>query len=154
MTVAHVRPRGPVPDAALLAAIVDGGFDAVLAKDLEGRILSWNPAAEALYGWTAAEIVGRSVEVLVPERGRVEIAGVLAAIRRGEHVAPLNTTRVTKDGTALQEGDEGCVECWIAGEPWVRCSSANEVRMTFIKASTLAIATGSTARGSFCAVRF
>jgi diguanylate cyclase (GGDEF)-like protein/PAS domain S-box-containing protein len=101
MTVAHVRPRGPVPDAALLAAIVDGGFDAVLAKDLEGRILSWNPAAEALYGWTAAEIVGRSVEVLVPERGRVEIAGVLAAIRRGEHVPPFNTTRVTKDGREI-----------------------------------------------------
>src|SRR5687768_9862069 len=56
----------PGDSAAFLAAIVDSAEDAILAKDLDGKILYWNAAAERMYGYTAGEAVGQSVSMLVP----------------------------------------------------------------------------------------
>jgi diguanylate cyclase (GGDEF)-like protein/PAS domain S-box-containing protein len=84
-----------------LAALVDCSEDAIVAKSLDGEIESWNRAAEELFGFTAAEMVGRPHATLVPADGQDEHAGMLAQIRRGERVEPKETVRLTKDGRRL-----------------------------------------------------
>jgi two-component system, chemotaxis family, CheB/CheR fusion protein len=81
-----------------LAAIVESSADAIFNKDLDGTIRTWNRGAEGLYGYGRDEILGRSVEVLVPEDRRDEWAGVMAVMARGEHVEQLETERLRKDG--------------------------------------------------------
>jgi PAS domain S-box-containing protein len=86
---------------ARLAAIVDSSFDAILSKDLDGTLTSWNRAAERLYGYLAAEAVGRHISLIVPPDRQAELDGILARIGRGERVEPFETVRVHKDGTRL-----------------------------------------------------
>ncbi len=86
---------------ARLSAIVESSDDAILSKDLDGTILTWNGGAERLYGWSAEEIVGRSVRTLVPPGQEEEITGYLEAIRRGESVDHRETVRVRKDGSPI-----------------------------------------------------
>jgi PAS domain S-box-containing protein len=85
-------------DRARLAAIVDTSDDAIVSKSLEGVIRSWNHGAERIFGWTAAEAVGRHITLIIPEERRAEEDDVLARIRRGEMVDHFETVRVTKDG--------------------------------------------------------
>jgi PAS domain S-box-containing protein len=92
-----VRPAGPEA-AAHLAAIVESSNDAILSLDLDGRVLSWNPGAERLYGYGAAEMLGRSLTILVPPERSDEFAQNLAAVRRGEAVSHYDTVRLRKDG--------------------------------------------------------
>ncbi len=84
--------------ALRLAAIVDSSDDAIISKDLDGRVQGWNPAAERIFGYTAAEMVGQSVFRLIPPELHAEEHEILARIRRGEHVAHYETTRLRKDG--------------------------------------------------------
>ena len=84
--------------AALLAAIVRSSDDAIIGKTLDGVITSWNAGAERLYGYTAAEVVGRPIAVLVPPERRNEVPAILARLRRGERVEHYETVRVRKDG--------------------------------------------------------
>jgi diguanylate cyclase (GGDEF)-like protein/PAS domain S-box-containing protein len=84
-----------------LAAIVESSDDAIISKDLDGLITSWNGGAERLFGYTAAEILGRSILVLIPEDRREEEALILASIRRGESVEHFETERVTREGRRL-----------------------------------------------------
>jgi PAS domain S-box-containing protein len=70
----------------------------ILSKTLDGIITSWNPAAERIFGWTAAEAVGRHITLIIPEDRRAEEDDVLARIRRGERVDHFETVRRTKDG--------------------------------------------------------
>jgi len=81
-----------------LAAIVDSSDDVIVSKTLNGIITSWNPAAERLFGWTAAEAIGRHITLIVPEDRRAEEDDVLAHIRQGERVDHFETVRRTKDG--------------------------------------------------------
>src|SRR2546421_5706798 len=103
MTDARFRPTPPAAGpgladaAARLAAIVDSSNDGIVSKTLDGIITSWNPAAERLFGWTAAEAVGRPITLIIPEDRRAEEDDVLARIRRGERVEHFDTVRVTKD---------------------------------------------------------
>jgi PAS domain S-box-containing protein len=83
---------------ALLGAILDSVDDAILTKDLEGRVEYWNPAAERMYGYSAAEMVGRSVSVLSSPGDGDEMPGILARIGRGERIDHYETTRKAKDG--------------------------------------------------------
>jgi two-component system, cell cycle sensor histidine kinase and response regulator CckA len=83
---------------ARLASIVDSSEDAILSKDLQGTITSWNKGAERIYGYTAAEIVGKAVSVLTPSDRPDEVPAILAKIARGESVEHYQTVRVTKDG--------------------------------------------------------
>jgi PAS domain S-box-containing protein len=82
---------------AHMAEVVKGTQDAVLSKDLDGMLTSWNPAAERLYGYTAEEAVGRHVSLIVPESLEDEIDEILARVRRGERLETYVTQRCHKD---------------------------------------------------------
>ncbi len=103
MSEARPRPTPPAAgpgladDSARLAAIVESSADVIVSKTLDGIITSWNPAAERMFGWTAAEAVGRSITLIIPEEQRAEEDAVLARVRRGERVEQFDTVRVTKD---------------------------------------------------------
>ena len=88
-------------DLERLASIVESSEDAIIGKSLEGRILSWNPAAERMYGYTAAEAIGRHISMLAPADRNEEISEILEKLRRDESVRHFETTRVTKDGRTL-----------------------------------------------------
>jgi PAS domain S-box-containing protein len=83
---------------AYLAAIVESSDDAIVSKDLQGTIRSFNAAAERLFGYRAAEVIGRSVTVLIPAERRDEEARILARIRAGERLEHFETVRQTKAG--------------------------------------------------------
>jgi PAS domain S-box-containing protein len=84
-----------------LALIVDSSHDAIIGKNLDGIITSWNNAAERIYGYTAEEVIGRTIAVLAPADRKDEIAGILQDIREGRPVEHFETIRVTKDGKHL-----------------------------------------------------
>jgi PAS domain S-box-containing protein len=84
-----------------LAAIVQSSEDAIISQDLEGRITSWNPAAERLYGYRAEEIVGSPVSVLLPPENDEELPQILERIKRGEQIEHYETIRRHKDGRLL-----------------------------------------------------
>lgn len=84
-----------------LAAIVTSSEDAIIAKTLDAVITSWNAAAERMYGYTAAEAVGRPIAMLVPPDRPDELPAIMARLRRGERIAHYETERVRKDGTHL-----------------------------------------------------
>jgi PAS domain S-box-containing protein len=86
---------------AYLAAIVDSSEDAVIGKTLDGIITSWNAGAQRMYGYTAAEVCGRSITLLMPPESPEEIASILTRIRRGEYIAPYETVRMRKDGSRI-----------------------------------------------------
>ena len=88
--------------AAQLAAIIQSSHDAVIGKTLDQVITSWNPGAERLYGYTAAEVTGRHIEVLIPAGDREREAAVVAAVARGERVDQYQARRLRKDGTTVE----------------------------------------------------
>jgi PAS domain S-box-containing protein len=88
-------------DVATLASIVQTTNDAIYGKDLDGVILSWNAAAQRLFGYRADEIVGQPVGLLVPPELHAEEAEIMAQIRRGQQVNIRETRRRRKDGTVL-----------------------------------------------------
>ncbi|MBI5817629.1 MAG: PAS domain S-box protein, partial [Verrucomicrobia bacterium] len=85
-------------EAARLAAIVQSTDDAIIGKTLEGAITSWNTGAEKIYGYTASEVVGRSIALLVPPGREDELPQILAQIKEGQHVEHYETMRRRKDG--------------------------------------------------------
>jgi PAS domain S-box-containing protein len=84
-----------------LAAIVESSDDAILSKRLDGTILTWNAAAERLFGYRAEDIVGTSISQLVPPERIEEEAGIIARLRRGEACEHIETLRVAKDGRRI-----------------------------------------------------
>jgi PAS domain S-box-containing protein len=84
--------------ARFLASIVESSDDAIIAKDLNGVITSWNQGAERIFGYTSAEAVGRPVAMLSPADRVDEMPAILARIRRGERVEHFDTVRRTKNG--------------------------------------------------------
>lgn len=84
-----------------LAAIVESADDAIIGETLDGTIVSWNGAAERLYGYSAEMVLGMPMSMLVPADRENETAAVMQRIRRGEHVDHLDTVRVGIDGQRL-----------------------------------------------------
>jgi PAS domain S-box-containing protein len=87
--------------AAQLAAIVETSDDAIVSKDLNGIIASWNNGAERLFGYTAAEVIGKPVTILIPLERADEESYILERIRRGERVDHYETVRRRKDGSEV-----------------------------------------------------
>lgn len=84
-----------------LAALVESSADAIFGKNLSNIIVSWNPAAEHLFGYSAEEIIGRSSDVLVPGERIGETAEVMESVLRGEIVSEMESARLRKDGSAI-----------------------------------------------------
>ncbi len=82
-----------------LAAIVESSDDAIIGKNLESIVTSWNRGAERLFGYTAAEAIGRPIMIIIPSERVEEEAFVMARIRAGVRVEPFETVRRRKDGT-------------------------------------------------------
>ena len=84
-----------------LAAIVESSADAIVSKTLEGRILTWNAGAEQVYGYPAAEAVGRPMAMLLPADRPDEETGILERIRQGQPVEHFETVRRRKNGDLI-----------------------------------------------------
>lgn len=87
---------------ARLAAIIDSSFDAIIGKDLNSVITSWNRAAEDVFGYSAEEVIGRSILLLIPQDRRAEEEDIIGRIRKGERVATYETIRLHKDGRPIE----------------------------------------------------
>jgi PAS domain S-box-containing protein len=95
--------REPEPDELrqYLAAIVESSHDAILSKDLDGTIISWNRGAERLFGYTAQEVIGKPVTLLFPADRMDEEAAILTRLRSGELIEHYETVRRCKDGSLV-----------------------------------------------------
>jgi PAS domain S-box-containing protein len=92
----------PVDRAARrLSAIVESSDDAIVSKDLNGTVMTWNTAAQRMFGYTPEEIVGRSIRLIIPSERQPEEDYVLNCIRSGRSVEHFDTVRVRKDGTLV-----------------------------------------------------
>ena len=105
----HIPPAGTTSAleasaeflAQRLAAIVESSDDAIISKDLNGVIQTWNRGAERVFGYTAEEAVGKPVTILIPPDRIDEEPGILARIRRGERIDHYETVRRRKDGSLI-----------------------------------------------------
>jgi PAS domain S-box-containing protein len=84
-----------------LAAIVEGSSDAIISKDLNGIVTAWNRGAEEIFGYSGAEVIGKSMVMLMPPDRVTEESEILQRIRRGESVEHFETVRVRKDGMRI-----------------------------------------------------
>lgn len=84
-----------------LAAIVESSDDAIVSKDLNGIVTSWNQGAERVFGYNASEVIGKSITILMPPECQSEEGPILERIRRGERIAHYETIRCRKDGTRI-----------------------------------------------------
>ncbi len=85
-----------------LAAIVGSSDDAILSTTLDGTVLTWNHGAERLFGYSAAEMIGRNRALLVPTEGVTELAAIIEKVRRGEPCKPFETQHMRKDGSLVE----------------------------------------------------
>ena len=95
------RPAETVPLQTLLAAIVEDSNDAILSKTLDGTILTWNKAAERMYGYRAEEVIGKNVSLLLPPERPNEVEEILEKLGRGEKIEGFETKRRTKNDRIL-----------------------------------------------------
>ena len=80
---------------------MESSEDAIIGKNLDGTITSWNKAAERLFGYSAADVLGKPVSVLIPPESTDEMLAILERVRRGEQVHHFETVQVRKDGTRV-----------------------------------------------------
>ena len=95
------RQREATATAARLASIIQSSHDAVIGESLDRVITSWNPGAERLYGYSAAEMIGRPIEVLIPVARRAAEQDIQDTISRGDRVETYQTERLRKDGSLI-----------------------------------------------------
>src|ERR1700748_1227498 len=90
-----------LPEAHRFAAIIAFSDDAIISKDLNGIITTWNPGAERIFGYSAEEVIGKPITILIPPDRQDEEPFILNQIRRGERVDHYETVRRRKDGTYI-----------------------------------------------------
>jgi PAS domain S-box-containing protein len=101
-SILDVSDRKQVEEArALLAGIVDSSNDAIVSKDLNGVVTSWNAGAERMFGYTAAEVIGQPITIIIPTERRGEEIEILRRLSQGQSIEHFETQRVTKDGRHL-----------------------------------------------------
>jgi PAS domain S-box-containing protein len=93
--------RGARAAQALVTSLVDSSFDAIITKDLDGIIASWNAAAQQLFGYSADEMIGKPIRMLIPPERQSEEDDILARLRHGERITHFETVRIAKDGRRL-----------------------------------------------------
>src|SRR6266850_8240663 len=86
---------------AKLAAIVESSDDAIVSKTLEGIVTTWNKGAERIFGYMADEIIGRPINIIVPDDRQEEEPNILRQIRAGQRVDHFQTVRRTRDGKLI-----------------------------------------------------
>lgn len=86
---------------AMLAAIVRSSNDAIISKNLDGIIQSWNYGAEKIFGYNESEVIGKFIGILIPQDRLAEEETILSKIRNGERVPPFETVRLTKEGKPI-----------------------------------------------------
>ena len=102
VTFTDVTERKQAEDArARLAAIVESSRDSITAMTLDGALVSWSPGAERVYGYSAAEIIGNHRSVLAGPEQSSPVPGIIARLRRGEDVPPIEVVRRRKDGAVI-----------------------------------------------------
>src|ERR1041384_5921356 len=84
-----------------LTALIESADDAIISKTLEGIITSWNAGAQRIFGYTADEVIGKSVTILIPEDHLDEEPTILARLRAGERIEHYETIRMRKDGQLI-----------------------------------------------------
>jgi PAS domain S-box-containing protein len=92
--------NGLAPSSVALAAIVQSSDDAIIGKDLDGIVRSWNQGAVTMYGYSPEEVIGKHISILNPERAD-EFRTIMERLRRGEHIDHFETQRKRRDGTIL-----------------------------------------------------
>ena len=98
----RISARGPDELAAHhYRAIIESSDDAILSKNLDGVILSWNRGAERLFGFTSEEAVGRPVTIIIPVDRLDEEPSILEKVHRGERIEHFETVRQRKDGSFI-----------------------------------------------------
>jgi PAS domain S-box-containing protein len=103
LAIEDVTERQRIDTATVsLAAIVNSSDDAIIGKDLDGVITSWNKSAERLFGYTAEEAIGQPITMLIPPDRQHEEPEILGRLKRGERVDHFETVRVSKDGSLLE----------------------------------------------------
>jgi len=106
--------------ASKLASIVESSHDAIIGKTVDGLITSWNQSAQRLYGYSAEEVLGRSIAILAPAELSDEIDAILEKLRRGGRIEDFETDRITKEGKRISvlltispiRGKSGAVSGW------------------------------------------
>jgi diguanylate cyclase (GGDEF)-like protein/PAS domain S-box-containing protein len=88
-------------ERAHLAAIVDNSTDAIVSRDRERTILTWNAAAERMFGWSAAEVIGRHISLMIPPDQEAQAAQARALVSSGQTIPPYDAVRLTKDGRRI-----------------------------------------------------
>ena len=125
--------------AQRMTAIVEGSNDAIFGRTLDGIITSWNPAAERMYGYSRQEIIGRSIDLLVPEDHVDELDALVAKINAGLAVERLSTVRIRKDGTRfpvsltvspIHDEDHAIIGASVIGRDMTRQTDAFEASRT------------------------
>ncbi|MCB5205235.1 PAS domain S-box protein [Neorhizobium sp. T786] len=91
----------PYDPKELLASIVESSQDAIISKTINGVIMSWNSGAEALFGYRAEEVIGKSITILIPEDRQEEETTILSRLRAGQKVDHFDTVRRRKDGSLV-----------------------------------------------------
>ena len=97
-----VRQDAQADARALLAAVVESSDDAIITKTLDGKITSWNASAARLLGYTAVEIIGQPITVLIPPDRQEEERHIIASLRAGKRIEHYETVRVAKDGRLIE----------------------------------------------------
>jgi PAS domain S-box-containing protein len=98
----RTQTDGDAQDSWRLAALVESAHDAIIGKDLQGIVTSWNRAAEEMFGYRAEEMIGASIRVLVPADRQEEEDWILQELAHGRRVDRLQTVRLTKDGRRIE----------------------------------------------------
>jgi PAS domain S-box-containing protein len=101
LRVMERRALRAAENESTLAGIVHGSADAIITTDLDGKIITWNDAATRQYGWTADEMIGKNVSMLIVPERRANLAPVLRGLAEGRDIVAAETQRVRKDGSVI-----------------------------------------------------